>query len=124
MAYREQDEKLTLRVGSGIDEVTVKITCLQGTVATLSFNNKGPRLIKCTDAAKPVGEEGALGGNRRLYSGGGDNPLGKGFKVKHVFTSSVDECTYTFPDDYTGEPDFDKDDETPAYAFVINFITP
>lgn len=120
MIYREKEGKLKLRMGGGDDPVRIEVTCYHGSVAVVSFSNEGPRTARCGDT-QPVGRESGLKGKRRRYTSGGNNPMGNGFKVKHVFTSSVDQITYTFPDDYTGEVPHDPDDMNPSCQFIVNY---
>ncbi|MEO8066478.1 MAG: hypothetical protein ABI599_02170 [Flavobacteriales bacterium] len=121
MLYKEKDDKLCLDVPATDKTVTLEVTCFNATTAKVSYYYSGLKVANCGDAVD-VGIANTLKGAKRAYNGNGSNPLGGKFKVKHVFTSpNGKKLTYVFPDDYTGTPAYNADDELPDYRFIVNF---
>lgn len=120
MIYRENDDRFTLQVGTGSDQVKLQLTCLNGTVAVVNFANLGPGSVGCGEQGE-VGEEKALKGRRRLYTVTANNPMGNPVRFQLRFRSTVDELVITIPDDYEGTPPWNPADQNPTYQLIITY---
>jgi hypothetical protein len=69
-----------------------------------------------------IGTGSAMNGKTLKFHGASGNPGGDPVKVVHtIYQEDGEELVYTFPDDYTGTPDFDPNDQNPSYVFYVKF---
>ena len=117
--YHEKDP-IRIPVPDTDYRITLSVECLNGTVANVSF----PPGSNCgCGGTERIGIGVALKGKTVRFTGGGNNPGGGPFRVRHVFKEEGAVIgTYTFPDDYNGTPPFDPADQHPDYTFKVHFI--
>lgn len=119
--YKEQPSKLNHVLSDSDNPVKIKIDCFYGTVASVSFYHNGLKSINCGETTV-IGKASELKGVTIEFNGAANNPDGQAVKVSHtIFEENGNTTTYTFPNDYTGTPEFDPNDENPDYKFFVNF---
>lgn len=121
MLYKEKKDKLKLFVSDSDGEVKIGIDCFNGTIGSLSFKREKIKLLKCGETTV-ISSAAELKGKAVTFRGGGNNPDGGSFKITHkIFETGGGELVYTFPDDYTGEEEYDEEDLNPYYKFSVKF---
>ncbi len=118
--YIEQSDKYTFPTSSH-RKVNFSVDCHHGTIAEVSFFNDELKTVGC-------GEQITIGNGDELkdqiieFNGASGNPDDSLIKVTHIIEEEDgDSMSYTFPDDFTGTPDFDDDDDEPSYTFYVHF---
>ncbi|MFC2152019.1 hypothetical protein ACFLSE_05775 [Bacteroidota bacterium] len=121
--YKEKKDKNNLTVSNTDNSVKIKVDCQYGTIAFVSFN--GEDEIKTVECGKEevIGKANKLKGKSVKFSCTSSNPDDGQIKIIHtIYETGGNKLIYTFPDDYTGTPDFHEDDKEPFYKFYCNFI--
>ena len=120
--FTEQKEKLNLQLSDSDNDVNITVDCFNGTIASVAFNNNRIVLVHCGETML-IGKASRLKGKMIKFNGSADNPDGNAIKVTHnIFEVEGNQIDYTFPDDYTGDPPYDSDDDNPSYTFFVNFL--
>ena len=118
--YKELEEKLKLALSDSDSDVKIKVDCYNGTVAAVSFYINGLKKARC-GKTEVIGKASELKGTQVEFNGAANNPGDGEIKIEHsIYMESGNSITYTFPDDYTGAPPFDSDDENVGYKFHVN----
>jgi hypothetical protein len=120
--YKEKKEKLTLEIISNERPVNIRVACYYGTTSEISYYLNDLKEV-------PIGEEVKLGtgselkGKRLLFTSAASNKDGLEIKLDFTLTQEGTEpLTYTFPEDYTGTPDFNTEDQEPTHQFHVKFV--
>jgi len=120
--YVEKEGKLVFRISGLNNPVQIKVDCQYGTLSKVSFFHNGLETVGC-------GEEDTIGAGQNLkhhtieFNGASGNPDGGKIKIIHtIYETGGNSLVYTFPDDYTGKPPYDLNDQEPSYVFTVNFI--
>lgn len=120
--YKEKKEKLNLNVSNSNNEVKISVDCYNGTTTQVSIDTGSLVIAGCSET-KVIEKASFLKGKTLEFSCAANNPDSNQIKVIHkIFEAGGNEITYIFPDDYTGEPAYDKNDDNPSYTFYVNFI--
>jgi hypothetical protein len=118
--YIEKKEKLNLFLSDSDNEVKITVNCYYGAMAAVSFYQDGLKTVRCGET-KVIGKASELKGKSVEFNGKANNPGGNNVKVEHkIHEVSENSIIYIFPDDYTGSPDYDPNDENPNYKFFVN----
>lgn len=118
--YNEQDRKLTFSTSSNRN-INLSVDCQLGTIAEVSFYTDELKTVGCGDTVK-IGNSDELKNKRIEFNGASGNPESNPVKVIHTIEEEEGEkISYTFPDDYTGTPEFNEDDQEPSYVFYVHF---
>ena len=119
--FKEREDKLTLVLSATDNPVKLKVDCQFGTIANVSCIHEELISVPCGEE-KTFGETSNLKGETIEFNGASGNPSGSDVKIIHtVYEQNGNKIIYTFPDDYTGEPEFDSNDLEPSYVFYIKF---
>ncbi len=120
--YKENENKLKLNVSDTRNDVFVKLDCYHGTMGWVTFYYKGVQRTDCGGEPATVGEASFLKGKSRIFTLSMNNPGGTPVKAKLTwFEQGSESLEYAFPDDYTGSPEFDKQDEHPTLKVRVEF---
>lgn len=120
--YAEKENKLVLEVTSSDKPIAIKVDGDYGTKGRVIFRHNGPKKVK-SGQTLIIDTAAKLKGTTLEFTGGCENPSGGEIRIIHtLFEKDGKEIKYAFPDDYTGEPDFDETDQEPDYTFFIKFI--
>lgn len=120
--YKEKKERLNLKLSDSDNDVNITVDCFNGTVASVTFKNPKILEVHCGET-KRIGKSSGLRGKTIKFSGAANNPDGNKIKITHkIFEVGKDQITYTFPDDYSGVPPYDNNDDNPSYTFYVNFL--
>jgi hypothetical protein len=120
--YVETKSKLNFNVSNSANLVKIKVDCYNGTVASVNGNHPNSDAIHCGEVQE-LGVASDIGDGTIRFNCAANNPGGEAIKIKHtIYEEGGESLTYIFPDDYTGTPDFDENDEHVDYKFYINFI--
>lgn len=120
--YVEIPGKLVFRITNPARDIRIKVDCQYGTLAKVSFYRNNLITVGC-------GEKGIVDKARSLqmrtvtFNGSSGNPGGGKIRIIHTISEEGgNELVYTFPDDYTGQPPFDEQDQEPVYVFPVYFL--
>jgi len=120
--YKERDDKLELIVDNSDNMVKIKVDCYNGTLISLSYDNGNIRTVHCGETEEIGDAEDLKIKSPIEFVGSASNPDGEKIKVEiSIFDDDDHSISYTFPDDYTGSPEYDDNDENPTYRFFVNF---
>ena len=117
--YIEKKDKLKLKVSNTDKQIKIKVECYNGTIVTVKFFDNIFKNVYCGET-RVIGTAAELKGKTLIFTGIAKNPNGEIVKIKHtIFEVGGNKVTYTFPDGYTGEPDFNSADPLPDYHFFL-----
>jgi len=118
--YKEQKNKLNLDLSDSEKKVKIKIDCYNGTIGSVSFYHNNPKTLKCGQT-RVIGKAKDLKNKNIEFNGAANNPDGEDIKIVHtIFEENGETITYSFPENFSGNPDFDPNDEHPDYKFFLN----
>jgi len=121
--YVEIKDKNVLKVSNTKNPVKIRIECQYGTISGVSFYNEKLITVECGGEVI-VGEARKMHNKTIEFNGSSGNPDEGEIKIIHtIYEEGGNEIVYTFPDDYTGNPDFDENDPEPSYVFYVKFIS-
>jgi hypothetical protein len=117
--FKEKDDKLSLPLAdSGV--VKIKIDCLNGTIVKARFHFNDFKSLECGQTVE-IGSSAGLKNKSIKVKGSAQNPDRDKIKIQHtVFDESGNSVSYTFPDDYTGSPEYANPPNNIDYEFKIN----
>ncbi|OFX28206.1 MAG: hypothetical protein A2X08_10515 [Bacteroidetes bacterium GWA2_32_17] len=120
--YKEKKEKNILTISNLNNPIKLKVDCQYGTISEVTFNHNELKTVGCGEN-KIVGSASELKGKTINFNGASGNPSGGQIKIIHtIYEEGGNELIYIFPDNYSGNPYFDENDQEPSYKFYINFI--
>lgn len=120
--YKENPDKLNFTLNDSENDVTISLDCFHGTVGSVSFFYKGLKNIVCGKTIV-IDTASELKGKTIPFKGKANNPDGNTIQLKHTIRQGEENILeYTFPDDYSGTPDYDETNENPNYEFSVNFV--
>lgn len=121
--YKEEKDKNILEVSNSNNSIKLKVDCQYGTIASVGFIHNGrSKKVRCRKK-KVIGSAAELKGKTFKFKGASGNPNRGQIKIIHTaFEEGGNELIYTFPDDYSGTPNFEEDDQEPSYQFYIKFL--
>lgn len=116
--YKESKTKLNFTVLNEND-IELTVTSSPGVRVSTTVNSNNVQLWN--DESKVIGNSNLQGKQVRCISVTEDR-TGAGIVVTVLVKQKDGESlSYIFPDDYTGTPDFDENDEMPTFYTYINF---
>jgi hypothetical protein len=120
---REKEDKLQLAVSNSDNEVKIKVDCYKGTITTVKFiDSHGIKKYVKEGKTEIVGKASELKNKSSLFTGSPRNLGGENIVVEHtIFEDNGKFIIYKFPHDYTGTPDYDKNEENPTHKFTVSF---
>ena len=117
--YTEKEDKLKLELSDSGKQVKIKITCYYKTTVGISTSVTDYDIYPCKKLA-PLGKTGELKGKTVSFDGTARNPDLQNIRIKHkIYEVGGKQITYTIPDDYTGDPDFDGQSIYAKYRFFV-----
>ena len=120
--YTEKTKKLNLVLSNSSNLVKIKVDCYNGTLASVSFNTGGIKNVHCGEN-EVIGLAKNLKGNTIEFDGLASNPGSDAIKLIHtIIEEGGKKIIYTFPNDYSDVPAYNKEDLDPSYSFIVNFI--
>jgi len=120
--YTEQRIKLNLNLTNSNNLVKIEVNCYNGTVASVNPGQRNQSPIHCGET-RTLGKASDLKGKTVRFNCAANNPDEDEIKIEHIiFEEDENSIEYTFPNDYTGTPNFNKNDEHLNYKFYVNFI--
>ena len=115
--YKENKTKLKFQLKNDND-IELAITCSPGARVNTNVNSNGVNIWN--GEKKSIGNSSLKGKRVRLISITEDR-TNQGIIITFTFTQKDGEIlTYVFPDDFTGEPEFDTDDDMPTFYLYLN----
>jgi hypothetical protein len=120
--YTEKLNKLNLVVSNSSNPVKITVDCINGTLVSVFFDLGSIKKVHC-DETELIGPAKNLKGNAIEFDGLASNPGSDAIKLIHtIVEEGGSKIIYTFPDDYSGVPPYNKEDLDPSYSFFVNFI--
>ncbi len=120
--YIENQDKNVIQLQSEQSNVLLKVDCQHGTYAAVTDNYHPSNTVDCGNEMV-IGKVAELKEKVLKFTGTSGNPSGDQIKIIHtIYEEGGIQINYTFPDDYSGTPDFDNEDSEPTYIFFVKFI--
>lgn len=116
--YKESKTKLNFTVLNEND-IELTVTSSPGVRVSTTVNSNNVKVWN--DETKEIGNSNLKGKLVRFISVTEDR-TGAGIKITLLVKQKDGESlTYNFPNDFTGTPDYDENDEMPTFYTYINF---
>jgi len=120
--YVEIKNKLNFKVSNNNNPVFLRVDCEYQTIVSVAFYTDKINSVDCGIEAK-IGDAPEIRGKSIDFNGSPVNPNQGSIRIIHtIYQKGGDKLIYIFPDDFTGEPAFDENDDQPNYVFDVNFI--
>jgi len=120
--YKEKEDKISLELTSESNKVFITVDCYSGTLISLSFDVGTIKTIHCGDTEEIGDAEDLKNKSPIKFVGSASNPEDDNIEVKVTFFDDDDNSvSYTFPDEYTGLPEYENSDKNPTYQFTVIF---
>jgi len=117
--YKERDDKLSFQVPD-TGEIKIKIDCYDGTIVRGSFHFNDFKHVNCGQTVV-IGSAQGLKGKAIKVKGAAQNPDRNPVKIQHtIFDDQGNSVSYTFPDNYSGTPEYTSPPANVDYEFKIN----
>ncbi len=119
--YDEKMDKFSFITSNSGKPVKLKVETHYGTLVSVALKKESTITVH-EDEEKEIGNNGDLKGKTMIFAGVSGNPDNGQIKIIHTISQQDgNTISYTFPDDYTGSPNFNNSDKQPSYFFYVKF---
>lgn len=120
--YREKGDKLTLFLSQNENAVKIKIKCFNCTFGKLRFHFNDFIGVDFGET-KVIGKSNLLKDKTIKFKAVAQNMDENNIKIIHtIYEENGNSLSYTFPDDYTGTPQYNNSSQIIDYEFTVKFI--